>query len=111
MTHATAITPPDALDAVDPFSFVHDGRTFTCSVEASRHAARGTWWWFAVSSEPHQRHAPFPATAGDTRDDVQTRVAAFYDALIARRNAPVQNRWHGRGGARPAATSAPAPAS
>lgn len=78
------------------FAFIDDGRTFTCRVEASRHARSDAWWWFAVSTEQHQRHAPFRAEAGDTPGDVQARVVAYYDDLLARRAAPAVNRWSRR---------------
>jgi hypothetical protein len=78
------------------FAFVDDGRTFTCNVEASRHARTDAWWWFVVSTEQHQRHAPFRAEADDTPDAVQARVVAYYDDLLARRAAPAMNRWNRR---------------
>lgn len=80
----------------DAFSFEHEGRTFTCCVEGTRASARGPWWWFAVSTEVHQRHAPFPALATDSEPDVRARMIAYYDALVARRNAPYVSRWQGR---------------
>jgi hypothetical protein len=85
------------------FSFVNAGRTFTCCVEPLRASARDAWWWFAVSSESHQRHAPFRATDADTTADVQARIVAYYDDLLARRAAPAPGRWHSRG--RPAAST------
>lgn len=91
-----------------PFSFVHGDRTYTCSVETSRTASRGAWWWFSVSTEAHQRHAPFPALPGDTKADVQARIIAFYEAMLVKRAEPAQNRWQQRG-QRPAA-AAPAAA-
>lgn len=89
------------------FSFVHGDLTFACQVEGERSSARGPWWWFTVSSEAHQRHAPFPADAGDTRDDVRARIIAYYEHRQARRAEPAQSRWQQRG-ARPAAPAAPA---
>ena len=86
------------------FAFVDDGRTFTCNVEASRHARTDAWWWFVVSTEQHQRHAPFRAEADDTPAVIQARVVAYYDDLLARRAAPAMNRWSRRGA--PAATPA-----
>jgi hypothetical protein len=88
------------------FAFVDDGRTFTCQVEASRHARTDAWWWFVVSTEQHQRHAPFRAEADDTPAVVQARVVAYYDDLLARRAAPAVNRWSRRNV--PAATPATA---
>lgn len=74
------------------FTFVDAGRTFTCQVEASRPGAGDAWWWFAVSTERHQRHAPFRALDGDSRESVRQRVVTYYDDLLARRAAP----WRGR---------------
>jgi hypothetical protein len=80
----------------DDLSFVHDGRTFTCRIEGSAATGRGPWWWFAVSTEAHQRHAPFPAVASDTLADVQARIVAYHDGWLARRAAPVENPWQAR---------------
>ena len=91
------------------FAFVDDGRTFTCHVEASRHAPGDSWWWFSVSTESHQRHAPFRAATTDTSRDVQARVVAYYDNLLARRAEPDQRRWGRRPGPT-TGTPAPAPA-
>jgi hypothetical protein len=93
----------ETTGTTDTFSFVNDGRTFACTVEGT--SARGLWWWFTVSTESYQRHAPFPAVEGDTRGDVERRVVAYYDNLIARRNAPYQSRWQGRPSNRPASAS------
>ncbi|HEU4628581.1 MAG TPA: hypothetical protein VFS08_02520 [Gemmatimonadaceae bacterium] len=78
------------------FSFVDAGRTFTCHVEASHPRAGDAWWWFAVSTERHQRHAPFRAMASDTQEGIRTRIVAYYDDLLARRAAPWQTRWQRR---------------
>jgi hypothetical protein len=75
------------------FSFDDAGRTFTCCVEPTRHDGGRAWWWFAVSTEPHQRHAPFRTADGDTADGVRLRVVAFYDEMRARRDAPFQPHW------------------
>jgi hypothetical protein len=85
------------------FSFLHDGRTYTCSVEGVAEKGRGPWWWFSVSTESNQRHAPFPAAPTDTTDDVRARIVAYYEALLARRAAPYQNPWQTRARQRPAA--------
>jgi hypothetical protein len=92
----------------ESFAFVDDGRTFTCRVEASRHARNDAWWWFVVSTEQHQRHAPFRAEATDRPDDVQARVVAYYDDLLARRAAPAPNRWSRRSTPATPAVAAPA---
>ena len=75
------------------FEFVDGDRTFTCRVEPLRRAPAEAWWWFQVSTEIDQRHAPFRAEATDTRRDVQKRVVAYYDNLLARRAEPAQPRW------------------
>jgi len=92
------------------FVFVDAGRTFTCEVEAPGRSRSETWWWFRVSTEDHQRYAPFRAAADDTRDDVRARVVAFYDNLLARRAEPAASRWQRRpvGPAAPAAAAPPA---
>ena len=87
------------------FAFVDADRTFTCRVEAARHAPAEDWWWFVVSTERHQRHAPFRAAATDTPGDVQARVVAYHDDLLVRRAAPAQPRW----GRRAAPSADPAP--
>ncbi len=100
------------------FAFTDGDRTFTCRVEASpvRSGAlrADAWWWFHVSTERHQRHAPFRAAAGDTPVDVATRVVAYYDDLLARRAAPPATRWQRKPEAASVATAiaaAPVPAS
>ncbi|HEY0777446.1 MAG TPA: hypothetical protein VGD56_05710 [Gemmatirosa sp.] len=78
------------------FAFTDGDRTFVCRVEASRTVRADAWWWFHVSTERHQRHAPFRAAASDTLDDVATRMVAYYDDLLARRAAPPVTRWQRR---------------
>jgi hypothetical protein len=78
------------------FSFVDAGRTFTCRVEHSRSRAGDAWWWFDVSTERHERHAPFRADVTDTQAGVRARVVAYYDDWLARRAAPAQPRWQKR---------------
>jgi hypothetical protein len=93
------------IEAPSNFTFVDHDRTFTCRVEAARHAPAEAWWWFNVSTERYERHAPFRAAATDTPGDVQARVVAYYDDLLARRAAPAQPRWGRR--TTPAADPAP----
>ena len=83
-------------DTQQEFAFEDAGRRFTCEVETPHRPHAGTWWWFRVSTEAHQRYAPFRAAAGDTRDDVRARVVAYYDHLLARRAEPAVNRWRRR---------------
>ena len=78
------------------FSFVDADRTFTCAVEPLRRAGTDAWWWFHVSTEQHQRHAPFRAEPDDTLESVQKRIVTYYDELLARRAAPAPSRWNRR---------------
>jgi len=80
-------------DVLQEFSFVDRGRTFQCRVAASRVTGPDPWWWFEVSTEQHQRHAPFRADPEDTLDVVQQRMVAYYDNLLERRAAPVVKKW------------------
>jgi hypothetical protein len=80
-------------DVLQEFSFVDRGRTFQCRVAASRVTGPDPWWWFEVSTEQHQRHAPFRADPGETLDVVQQRMVAYYDNLLERRAAPVVKKW------------------
>jgi hypothetical protein len=78
---------------VDAFEFVDAGRTFTCSVEMARVSPPEAWWWFRVSTESSQRHAPFKPAPGDTRQAVQQRIVTYYDDLLARRAQPATHYW------------------
>ncbi|HEY0971062.1 MAG TPA: hypothetical protein VGE02_08855 [Gemmatimonadales bacterium] len=80
-------------DYHDGFTFVDGDRTFTCQAEPLRPGQPETWWWFEVSTERHQRHAPFRLEPDDTRESVQARVVAFYDDLLERRAAPARKWW------------------
>ena len=80
----------------EPFVFVADGRTFTCSVEASSATRGEQWWWFTVSGDG-QRYAAFRPADDDTRSAVQTRIAKFYADRLERIAAPPVKRWS-RGG-------------
>lgn len=80
-------------DVLQEFSFVDRGRTFQCRVAASRVTGPDPWWWFEVSTEQHQRHAPFRADPDETHDVVQQRMVAYYDNLLERRAAPVVKKW------------------
>jgi hypothetical protein len=78
------------------FTFEDAGRTFNCRVEPLRPSGADAWWWFDVSTEQHQRHAPFRAEAGDTLEAVRLRVVKYYDELLARRAEPAPSRWNRR---------------
>ena len=78
----------------DSFEFNEAGRVFTCSVEVSPATGAEAWWWFSVSTERSpQRYAPFRHVAGDSRSDVQRRIAEYYDDLLARRAMPAVSHW------------------
>ena len=77
-------------------SFEADGRTFTCEVGPLHNRSEDAWWWFRVSSEEHQRFAPFRAAPEDTSDDVRARILSYYEDLLARRAAPAPTRWQRR---------------
>jgi hypothetical protein len=106
---------PETDETHAHFAFVDAGRTFDCCVETPRHVSSAlrteAWWWFHVSSEAHQRFAPFRAAPDDTPDIVRGRIVAYYDALLASRAAPSATWWQ-RKFAAPAsrATSAADPA-
>jgi hypothetical protein len=85
----------------DGFEFDQGGRVFTCSVAASPVTGDEPWWWFRVSTERSpQRYAPFRHVDTDDQPDVQRRIVAYYDDLLARRAMPAEPTWR-RG--RPAA--------
>src|SRR5919107_5725513 len=79
-----------------PFAFEHDGRTFTCRVDALHLRSPEAWWWFSLSGDDRQRYAPFRAESGDTVADVRARIVSYYEDLLARRAAPPQSRWQRR---------------
>ena len=80
------------------FDFVDEGRTFCCSVEQPCSTRRDAWWWFRVSSEDHQRFAPFRADADDTPESVRPRIVAFYAHLLEAGATPYTRHWpRGRG--------------
>jgi hypothetical protein len=101
------------IEMHESFAFVEGGRTFRCHVESARRPQSApqpeSWWWFQVSSEDHQRYAPFRAAEDDTADAVRRRVVDYYENLLARRAEPARARWQrGRVAVTPAAAAAPA---
>jgi hypothetical protein len=77
-----------------PFSFVHEGRTYSC--EARDGIEGQMWWWFTVSSDGN-RYAPFQAASKDTRASIEKRIVDYYTNHLARRAAPEQPHWAKRG--------------
>lgn len=59
-------------------TFEHDGRTYTCAVEAQRATPDQPRWWVAISGDP-QRYAPIEASPSDTEKSVRTRIIGFYE--------------------------------
>ena len=74
------------------FQFVNEGVTFHCSVEAPLHAGMPPWWWFRIDSGKTTRHAPFAASAKDTKESVQARIIKYYAELLAIQARPVHQR-------------------
>jgi hypothetical protein len=62
------------IEAPSSFAFVDGDRTFTCRVEAARHAPQEAWW-FQVSTARDERHAPFRAGGTDARGDLSAHPA------------------------------------
>lgn len=96
---------------IDGFTFVDGGRTFTCSVEV-RPPRPEAWWWFGVSTEAHNRYAPFLAQPDDTQESIRQRIVAYYEDMLFKRSQP-SVRQFGRGrpsGAVKAAAAAAEPA-
>ena len=90
------------------FEFDDNGRTFVCTAEPRQRSQDDQWWWFHVSNERHQqRYAPFRKERGDTRANVQARILAYFDDLVARRLRPPTSTYS-RGPGRPRATPQPA---
>ena len=76
---------PDLPPILQPFTFEADNRSFACQIEKGRSRLAQAWWWFTVSGEAH-RFAPFQPVAGDTVDNVRSRVLSYYRELVANRD-------------------------
>ncbi len=86
------------------FEFEADGITYTCVREGPDRLMVDAWWWFSVSSAAdRQRYAPFRAEPGDTPENVQPRIVAWYKALLEKRATPSSHSW---GQGRPPANAA-----
>ena len=70
-----------------PFEFEEGGRLYRCSMQGQPSERMGAWWWFDVAGDA-QRYAPFRHEPSDTKQSVQTRIVAYYAALLARRAEP-----------------------
>ncbi|CAN5306105.1 hypothetical protein BH23GEM2_BH23GEM2_24210 [soil metagenome] len=78
---------------IQGFDFEHEGRKFTCTIEAPWTTSEDAWWWFRVSSDDRHRYAPFKATSADTRASVRSRIVQYYADLQERRAAPTPSYW------------------
>ena len=67
------------------FDFEDGGRKYTCSIEAPQSTRADAWWWFDVTGDRY-RYAPFRAEAGDTKRGVQSKILAYYTAILERRS-------------------------
>jgi hypothetical protein len=74
------------------FEFTDTGTTFSCTIEAPRHAGMPQWWWFSVDKESTTRYAPFAALPDDTKKSVRDRIVAYYAELLAIKARPVHQR-------------------
>jgi len=95
---------PTKDKVIKDFEFVDGGRTFFCSVEVPSQAGMAPWWWFRLDTGTTTRYAPFEAAAGDTRQSVQSRIIAYYAALLAIEARPAYQKpaWRKPGAPPPA---------
>lgn len=82
--------------------FVHEGRTFFCTVEVPSREGMTAWWWFRLDTAESTRYAPFEASASDTKVSVQKRIVAYYAELLAIAARPAYQRPAWRKPERPA---------
>lgn len=75
------------------FEFEDAGRTFSCFVEKQSVAHPQDWWWFTVSNDTRNRYAPFRAEPSDTKANVQSRILAYHEELLAGRARPRTTSW------------------
>ena len=94
---------------IDALVFSDSDRTFTCSIEERSVPRPEAWWWFHVSTDRQHRYAPFRATAADTPANVQVRIVAYYEYLLAKRASPPVSHWGRRRAATVATTASTAP--
>ena len=94
---------------IDALVFSDSDRTFSCSIEERNMPQPEAWWWFRVSTDRQHRYAPFRAAAADTPANVQSRVVAYYEDLLARRAMPSVSHWGRRRVATAASAAAAAP--
>jgi hypothetical protein len=74
------------------FSFIHDGRTYTCVAAEGPGGLGEPWWWFTVTRDAN-RYAPFRAASKDTRSSVESRILAYYKNHLEHRAMPEREHW------------------
>jgi hypothetical protein len=94
---------------VKEFEFEDAGRIFSCFVEKQSAAHPQDWWWFTVSNVTRNRYAPFRAESTDTKANVQSRILAYHEELLAGRARPRTTSWQRQRPAGATATPAAAP--
>lgn len=89
---------------MDFVQFEENGRTLTCRSESSPATPGTVWWWLEIPGDS-QRYAAFGAAAGDTPENVRSRMLAWHAQLLIDRARPRELRttW-GRPPGRPKAT-------
>jgi hypothetical protein len=78
----------------EQFEFEEEGRKYTCCLEVSHPSRAEKWWYFGVTGD-RSRYAPFQGAAGDTQKSVQSRILAYYTALLEHRATVVPYRPFG----------------
>jgi len=78
---------------MDFMEFEDNGRKLTCRSASSPATPGTTWWWVTITGES-QRYAAFRTGAGDTPENLQPRVVAYYEQLLADRARPREIRPH-----------------
>jgi hypothetical protein len=87
-----------------PFEFTNSDRVFKCERGPSAATPDIQWWWVKVSND-NNRYAAFHSKPGDSRGNLEPRIIAYYEQLLADRARPPAPRV-GWGGRRPAAATA-----
>ena len=87
-----------------PFEFTQSDRVFKCERGPSPATPGIQWWWVKVSND-NNRYAAFHSKPGDSRSNLEPRIVAYYDQLLADRARPPAPRvgW----GRKPAAAATP----
>lgn len=78
---------------MDFVEFRDGERVFTCRAASSPATPGTVWWWISVTGES-QRYAAFRVEAGDTPPNLQPRILAYYEQLLADRARPREIRSH-----------------